>query len=142
MVPDGARHRADVFPRAGLIGLGDRALSVQRPNLVTMTKNTATDDQGGVIVNSEGTMNLKNCTISQNQALGDEGGAIENGEGSEMHIDGCTHGNNVAKDDEAGAITNESDLTINNSTFRNNISTGDGGAIDNDGPLTITNSYQ
>lgn len=110
-------------------GLGDdRALQVQQNGNLTLSKVTVTggvlqdkSDGGGAIA-TDGTLDLESVDIVHNEALNTAGGY---GGGGGLAI-----------------FTDATKTVINNSTFSDNHSPGDGGAVykEDSGTLKVTNS--
>lgn len=88
----------------------------------TFSGNTA-KSAGGAIYNNSGTLNISSSTFDSNTA--GSGGAIANGSSIDVGtygttvIDSSSFTNNSA-DTFGGAIISSGDLTVNNSTFKNN----------------------
>src|SRR5271166_1994722 len=105
-----------------------------------------------------GDVTLTNCTVSGNSAVGGNGGGIINEAGGYLSLDFVLVSKNSAFADSSGnfgsggGIENDGNLTVNNSTFTNNLASGGdftdpitegsaGGAIDSQGAsLTVSNS--
>lgn len=98
---DGNNHSIDAKGKAGIFNV--EANNVTLKNIVF--KNAKSDD-GSVIVNKTGSLNIINCKFIDNDA-----------------------------EFEGGAILNFADLKIENSKFENNVSGLNGGSINNKGIL-------
>ncbi|MCA9963880.1 MAG: CSLREA domain-containing protein [Anaerolineales bacterium] len=121
---------------------------------------------GGVVYNNGGTVTLANCSVSSSTA--EKGGGIRNRAGA-LTVTSCTIEGNRTTIFGGGGINNEATLTVNdalflnnttdggiigaaifngvgamltveNSTFQANTSSGSGGAVASTGSATITNS--
>jgi hypothetical protein len=102
---------------------------------LTLADGNAGDDGGGaIIVNFPSTLTLAHCTLSGNVAH--FGGALFN-DGT-LHVDDCFVVGNSTNASAGGAIYNTFALTVERSTFVNNISKFDGGAIENVTGATLT----
>ena len=105
------------------------------------------DYGGGMLIATNGTVNLTNCAFTNNNSGNGKGGGLvyitpyapwlQSGV---LNITGCTFSGNNAR--EGGAISLEKDTTnITNTTVSGNTAAGYGGGISNiKGNLTITNS--
>lgn len=104
--------------------------------------NTAKEDNGGAIVNFDGSVELAEGAKFSNNTAGKNGGAIAN-QNYESIADmtigsGATFTTNKAN--QGGAIYNTGDMTIaSGSTYKKNTAQ-DGGAIYNTGSMTITDA--
>ena len=83
------------------------------------------ENGGGILIDSDATLNLKECVVSGNYA-GKDGGGIDND--GDLVVSGSTFSNNTGT--LGGGIFNSGGLKVLNSTFYNN-SAGYGGAIAN-----------
>jgi len=113
-----------------------------------------TSGNGGGIQNANGgTVNVTNCILTDNFS-GEKydanfpfgGGAIYNGIGGTLNVTGSTFRRNIAAFEVTGygggaIFNNAGTLTVAQSTFEDNHTSGIGGAIFNsDGTLTVTGS--
>ena len=104
--------------------------------LINLTlKNSTSINYGGAIVNY-GTLIINNCTFYNNTAT--EGGAICNYFDSNLTVNNSKFTDNIGNVD-SGAIVSVGTLTVTNSTFTGN-SALMGGAITTDNILIVTNS--
>jgi len=104
--------------------------------LINLTlKNSTSINYGGAIVNY-GTLIINNCTFYNNTAT--EGGAICNYFDSNLTVNNSKFTDNIGKND-SGAIVSVGTLTVTNSTFTGN-SAPIGGAIATTTSLIVTNS--
>ena len=97
----------------------------------TFTGNSVTNDAGGgVILVSNGNLNITNCVFEDNISS-DKGGAIVAGNSAIVTISGSLFDGNSGTRGGAIAVTgNGVDFILNNSTFVNNTATSsDGGAM-------------
>jgi len=101
---------------------------------LTLTNSTSIN-YGGAIVNY-GTLIINNCTFYNNTAT--EGGAICNYFDSNLTVNNSKFTDNIGKND-SGAIVSVGTLTVTNSTFTGN-SAPIGGAIATTTSLIVTNS--
>jgi len=101
---------------------------------LTLTNSTSIN-YGGAIVNY-GTLIINNCTFYNNTAT--EGGAICNYFDSNLTVNNSKFTDNIGKND-SGAIVSVGTLTVTNSTFTGN-SAPIGGAITTNTILIVTNS--
>jgi predicted outer membrane repeat protein len=104
--------------------------------------NNQASNDGGVIFNDAGTMDITNSIFSNNSA-GRDGGVVYNADAyygyppNTLNLKNSTFSNNSAGRD-GGAIHNVNSLTITNSTFSGNHARQSGGSIfTNDGFVTI-----
>ena len=104
--------------------------------LINLTlKNSTSINYGGAIVNY-GTLIINNCTFYNNTAT--EGGAICNYFDSNLTVNNSKFTDNIGNVD-SGAIVSVGTLTVTNSTFTGN-SAPIGGAITTNTILIVTNS--
>jgi sugar lactone lactonase YvrE len=105
---------------------------------MTITNGYAVPDQRGGGIFNQGTLSIRNSTISNNHA-GQYGGGIDNA--GTLAVINCTVANNSAVSD-AGGIDNYGGVafTLINSTLSGNASGGAGGGIWSDTPLTLSNA--
>jgi hypothetical protein len=103
----------------------------------TISKNTATSQGGGILSWCFTTLKVSNSTITENSA--NHGGGIDIGAPSTLIIDNSTISKNLAKF-SGGGINNADKATISNSKFSDNGANNRGGGIRNDGTMTIINS--
>ena len=97
----------------------------------TFTGNSVTNDAGGgVILVSNGNLNITDCVFEDNTSS-DKGGAIVAGNSAIVTISGSLFDGNSGTRGGAIAVTgNGVDFVLNNSTFVNNTATSsDGGAM-------------
>ena len=97
----------------------------------TFTGNSVTNNAGGgVILASNGNLNITDC-VFENNTSSDKGGAIVAGNSANVNISGSLFNGNSATRGGAIAVTgNGVDFVLNNSTFVNNTATSsDGGAM-------------
>lgn len=112
----------------------------------TISNNEYVNGLGGGGIYNKGSLTVIDSVISRNTAI--EGGGIFNELNSELTISGTTFSNNSSITEpespggSAGAIGNIGTLTIENSTFTNNLAYSGGGAIVNaiNGTTNISNS--
>ena len=107
----------------------------------TISGNAAGDDGGAIFYCCDGTLSLTDTTISSNIATGD-GGAIDHCCNTTIPVT-----NTMVKDNTAGArgggidtCCNNATITLTNSTFSGNVTSGEGGGFRNTGTLTVTGS--
>ena len=108
---------------------------------VTITNNIAKYNGGGICNYEHCTLTIENSTINNNTSTELNGGGIGNVHGT-VTIRGVTITNNIAKYDGGGICNYEHcTLTIENSTINNNHADQyDGGGICNNGELTVEDS--
>ena len=97
----------------------------------TFTGNSVTNNAGGgVILASNGNLNITGC-VFENNTSSDKGGAIVAGNSVNVNISGSLFNGNSGTRGGAIAVTgNGVDFVLNNSTFVNNTATSsDGGAM-------------
>ena len=107
---------------------------------LTINNGPPAGDGGGILISSNGTVNVTNSTISGNTATGLGGGVLNNGSGI-LNVTGSTISGNTSG--TGGGIYNNGAgaSTVTNSTISGNTATADGGGIANANLiLTITNS--
>ena len=102
-------------------------------------------DKSRIFIITGKNITLKNIVFKNGHAhknydnpLNNNGGAIKINRNSNITIENCEFINNISEE-YGGAIGNAGELTINESTLNNNTS-GSGGAINNWSELTITSS--
>ena len=107
---------------------------------LTIEKTRIHSHIGGGIMINDGTVLLKNCSVSGNSSM--KGGAvlIKNGK---LEAKNTSFNGNSATDGEGGAIYTEDELSLTGCEIKNNTATGDGGGLyfDNDDqtyPITDT----
>ncbi len=105
-----------------------------RNGLANVTAQDNGEDGGGIY--NEGTLTLKQVTLTGNQAE-DDGGGIKN-DGTLTVIESSIS-NNFAQD-EGGGIRNDSTAVISNSTISSNQAESNGGGIYNTRNLTVNHS--
>ena len=96
--------------------------------------NKAIKNNGGAIHNLNGRINIRDCRFESNQSDGRDGGAIYNLDG-ELNIDGCSFKGNSSY--FGGAIYNGKTLNIKNTKFKDNHS-GKGLSIFNTNDATLS----
>jgi Ca2+-binding RTX toxin-like protein len=108
-----------------------------------VTANSSERKGGGILNDAGASLHLVRCQIDSNTVIG-KGGGIYNA-GSLTIDDSAITGNsenNSSSNDGGGGISNADagEITINNSSFVNNIATGGAGGIDieNTGPAGVT----
>ncbi len=132
---DGATHSVDGQEIDDV-----RPFRIAAGTVVTLQDITVTrgnDVDGGGIRNG-GTLTITNSTISHNSATDEFGGGIWNSNNGTLTIHNSTISNNTA--DYGGGILNEGTLTITHSTISRNTANWYGGGILNYRTLTITDS--
>jgi len=99
-------------------------------NCTFMGNSVSNNAGGGVILVSNGNLNITNC-VFKNNISSDKGGAIVAGNSANVNISGSLFNGNSATRGGAIAVTgNGVDFVLNNSTFVNNTATTiDGGAM-------------
>lgn len=139
MLQDVTFHANHAATSGGAVRVRDGSLTAVGS---AFSENT-TDGYGGAIyLEGEGlTHSISDSTFDANTAASDAGALyIDAGETTSVTVTGVDFTNNTAR--SGGAIYNydQSPLSVADSTFVGNSSTGAGGAISSDGPLTITRS--
>jgi hypothetical protein len=109
-------------------------VTVTIENITIRNGKAAGTDGGGIL--SDGSLTLKNCTVSNNSSY--FGAGIANGIGV-MNINNSTVISNIASD-SGGGIGNNGTLNINNSQVISNTSSDVGGGIFSYGNLNINKS--
>lgn len=106
----------------------------------TLSGNTAANDGGGILNNSDGLLTITDSTLNNNSAS--SGGGFSNRNGAIATISNSVITGNRATSVGGGGIFNPlgSQITIANSTIANNTAIGNGGGIDNRSVATITDS--
>ena len=114
-------------------------------NNVVVKDSFADGDGGGIFIDTTGTLNATNCTVSGNSAAGDGGGIANEGPDT-LNLSQCQITENDASDN-GGGISNifEASANIDATTISGNTSVGDGGGIYSNqccgaDPFVITNS--
>jgi hypothetical protein len=137
-----------------IFGLGPNGLTISGEGLsqvftisstskVSMSGLTITDGEGsdGGAIQNDGTLKIKDCTITDSIAIGEGGGGISNSTSGRMTISYSTISGNVAFNSAGGGIDNAGTMTITNSTISGNAThVGNGGGIDNSGHMSLGNS--
>ena len=96
------------------------------------TNNSAAEDGGAIITVNKAS--ISNGLFAGNSA-GDEGGAIRSTEDSDVDVSHSVFRDNSAED--GGAIYSWGELSVSRSTFTNNSAVEEGGAIANHGTASI-----
>ncbi len=105
-----------------------------------ISNNTAPNNGGGVS-NYDGNITVNRCDIEFNEAANDGGGICSIGALSELSVTNSTIRNNIAGNSGGGIVNMEGTVTVTNSTINNNDAANDGGGISNNwGNVTVTNS--
>ncbi|MEI7727135.1 MAG: choice-of-anchor Q domain-containing protein [Bacteroidota bacterium] len=103
----------------------------------TLTQNIGTSAGGGISNSASGNLTLQDSILSGNTAQ-DLGGAIENY--GTLKVQNSTLSGNSVGAGSGGALDNSGDLTVQNSILSGNTAQVWGGAIYNTGTLTMLNS--
>ncbi len=105
----------------------------------TFASNRA-DGSGGAIFKSDGALTITDSLIESNLALLDDGGGIVNLDGTLAIVRSTVRGNSAGVSG-GGAINSTGDVTITDSTFSLNTADDDGGGMfSSSGVLTLTNA--
>ena len=102
----------------------------------TVSSNTSQYSGGGIF--NIGILTLNNSTVSGNTSQS-SGGGIWNNSGT-ITLNNSTVSGNTSQNNAGGGIINLDTMTFNNSSVSSNTSQGDIGGIFNDGTLTLNNS--
>ncbi len=107
-------------------------IETDRPVVMTIENCIFEDNHsygdGGAIRNWYGKVNIKNCVFRNNSA-DDHGGAVFNY--GLVKIMNCQFEGNEAKLHNGGALSSDNKLVVQNSSFKDNVSKGDGDSICN-----------
>lgn len=119
-------------------GIVNRADATLVLDTVTITGNTATIAGG---IHNEGSLTVRDSTITGNTASGGGGGIVNTGDGG-LLVTGTTISGNSAGSPSTGGggISNSATATVVNSTVSGNTATYQGGGIRNLETLTVANS--
>lgn len=96
----------------------------------------------GVSNQGQGTVTIRNSTVSDNTVISEDGGGggiVSGGTNATLEITNSTISGNFANR-AGGGISTGGTVTITNSTLSGNRTNGDGGGIFNGGPLEIGNT--
>ncbi|MEZ5583103.1 MAG: choice-of-anchor Q domain-containing protein [Candidatus Competibacteraceae bacterium] len=105
--------------------------------------NNVIDDDGGAILNQGGMLTVSGCVFRNNGAIRDGGAIRTGGASSSVTIASTTFEQNFALRNGGSIDSNNSTVIIDKSRFRLNSAVNRGGAIDSGGPsssLTVTDS--
>jgi filamentous hemagglutinin family protein len=130
-----------IFDHGGGVYFRDNATAALTN--VTIANNVANGgDGGGIRVNNNGSLTVRNSTISGNSA-GDNGGGIYLHDDGVVSLTNSTISGNVASDDGGGInFENRGNAVLHNSTLSGNLAGEEGGGIyfDGNGVANVSNS--
>ena len=102
----------------------------------TLSGNSATSEGGGIF--NAGTLIINNSTLSSDSASTAGGGIFTGFSGGTLTVDNCTISGDSATD--GGGIENDAAMTVNNSTFADNVGYYGGGIALAGGSATLNNT--